>query len=279
MKRLLTKYGVIVLSLAVVIAVILSVMAYFSTSAAPLPNVAGIIASPFRSAGAAITETVSGWVDYFTEFDALKEENEQLKLEIAEMETAIRQAEKDSEENERLRKLLDLREQRRDLHFESARIVESNSSNWESVLTVNKGTAQDVAVGDCVVTETGYLVGVVTDAGLNWSTIRTILDSDTSIGATVFRSGQNAVAQGDFALMGQDRLMLNYLGADPDVVAGDLIVTSGLGDYFPSQLVIGTVESVSTGDDGLAQYAVITPSVSLDDLTQVFIVTSFDIVE
>ncbi len=279
MKRLLTKYGVIVLSLAVVIAVILSVMAYFSTSAAPLPNVAGIIASPFRSAGAAITETVSGWVDYFTEFDALKEENEQLKLEIAEIETAIRQAEKDSEENERLRKLLDLREQRRDLHFESARIVESDSSNWESVLTVNKGTAQDVAVGDCVVTETGYLVGVVTDAGLNWSTIRTILDSDTSIGATVFRSGQNAVAQGDFALMGQDRLMLNYLGADPDVVAGDLIVTSGLGDYFPSQLVIGTVESVSTGDDGLAQYAVITPSVSLDDLTQVFIVTSFDIVE
>ena len=279
MKRLLTKYGVIVLSLAVVIAVILSVMAYFSTSAAPLPNVAGIIVSPFRSAGAAITETVSGWVDYFTEFDALKEENEQLKLEIAEMETAIRQAEKDSEENERLRKLLDLREQRRDLHFESARIVESDSSNWESVLTVNKGTAQDVAVGDCVVTEAGYLVGVVTDAGLNWSTIRTILDSDTSIGATVFRSGQNAVAQGDFALMGQDRLMLNYLGADPDVVAGDLIVTSGLGDYFPSQLVIGTVESVSTGDDGLAQYAVITPSVSLDDLTQVFIVTSFDIVE
>ena len=279
MKRLLTKYGVIVLSLAVVIAVILSVMAYFSTSAAPLPNVAGIIASPFRSAGTAITETVSGWVDYFTEFDALKEENEQLKLEIAEMETAIRQAEKDSEENERLRKLLDLREQRRDLHFESARIVESDSSNWESVLTVNKGTAQDVAVGDCVVTEAGYLVGVVTDAGLNWSTIRTILDSDTSIGATVFRSGQNAVAQGDFALMGQDRLMLNYLGADPDVVAGDLIVTSGLGDYFPSQLVIGTVESVSTGDDGLAQYAVITPSVSLDDLTQVFIVTSFDIVE
>lgn len=279
MKRLLTKYGVIVLSLAVVIAVILSVMAYFSTSASALPNVAGIIASPFRAAGAAITETVSGWMDYFTEFNALKEENEQLKLEIADMEDAIRQAEKDSDENERLRKLLDLREQRRDLHFESARIVESDSSNWESILTVNKGTAQDVAVGDCVVTEAGYLVGVVTEAGLNWSTIRTILDSDTSIGATVFRSGQNAVAQGDFALMGQNRLMLGYLGASPDVVAGDLVVTSGLGDYYPSQLVIGTVESVSTGDDGLAQYAVITPSMSLEDLTQVFIITSFDIVE
>ena len=170
-------------------------------------------------------------------------------------------------------------EQRRDLHFESARILETDSSNWESVLTVNKGTAQDVAVGDCVVTEEGFLVGVVTEAGLNWCTIRTILDSDTSIGATVFRSGQNAVAQGDFALMGEGRLRLSYLGANPDVVAGDLVVTSGLGDYFPSQLVIGTVESVSTGDDGLAQNAVIIPSMSLEDLQQVFIVTSFDIVE
>ena len=279
MKRLLTKYGMMVLSLAVVIAVILSVMAYFSTSASALPNLAGIIATPFRSAGAAISETVSGWADYFTEFDRLKEENQQLKLELAEKEAAIRQAEKDSEENERLRKLLDLREQRRDLHFESARILETDSSNWESVLTVNKGTAQDVAVGDCVVTEEGFLVGVVTEAGLNWCTIRTILDSDTSIGATLFRSGQNAVAQGDFALMGEGRLRLSYLGANPDVVAGDLVVTSGLGDYFPSQLVIGTVESVSTGDDGLAQNAVIIPSMSLEDLQQVFIVTSFDIVE
>ena len=279
MKRLLTKYGMMVLSLAVVIAVILSVMAYFSTSASALPNLAGVIATPFRSAGAAISETVSGWADYFTEFDRLKEENQQLKLELAEKEAAIRQAEKDSEENERLRKLLDLREQRRDLHFESARILETDSSNWESVLTVNKGTVQDVAVGDCVVTEEGFLVGVVTEAGLNWCTIRTILDSDTSIGATVFRSGQNAVAQGDFALMGEGRLRLSYLGASPDVVAGDLVVTSGLGDYFPSQLVIGTVESVSTGDDGLAQNAVIIPSMSLEDLQQVFIVTSFDIVE
>ena len=279
MKKFFREHGIWVLFATAVIAVSLSLMSFFSNTSSPLSNLAGIIASPFRAAGAAITDTVSGWVDYFTEFDRLKEENEQLKLEIAEMEAAIRQAEKDSEENARLRELLDLREQRRDLHFESARIVESDTSNWQSVLTVNKGTAQDVAVGDCVVTEAGYMVGVVTEAGLNWSTIRTILDSDSSIGATVFRSGQNAVAQGDFALMGQNRLMLGYLGASPDVVAGDLIVTTGLGDYYPSQLVIGTVESVSTGDDGLAQYAVITPSMSLEDLTQVFIITSFDIVE
>ena len=149
-------------------------------------------------------------VDAFLEELSVRlEEDSREREELAEDARALRR------ENARLRELLDLREQRRDLHFESARIVESDTSNWQSVLTVNKGTAQDVAVGDCVVTEAGYMVGVVTEAGLNWSAIRTILDSDSSIGATVFRSGQNAVAQGDFALMGQNRLMLGYLGPAP----------------------------------------------------------------
>lgn len=279
MKRLFTKYGIIVLSLAVLIAVILSVLAFFSTTSAVLPNVAGIIASPFRAAGAAVTNTVEGWLQYFSDFDALKEENEQLRLQLAEMEAAFRQAEYDREENERLRELLKLREQRRDLVFESAMIVEEDYSNWSSIITVNKGTAHGVSVGDCATTETGYVVGVVTEAGLNWSTIRTLLDSETSIGALVFRSGVNAVAQGDFSLMGEGRLKLGYLGADPDVMTGDLIVTSGLGDYFPSQLVIGYVEEVGTSEDGLSQYAVIRPQAELEGLVQVFIITDFTIVD
>ena len=63
------------------------------------------------------------------------------------------------------------------------------------------------------------------------------------------------------------------------MVSGDLIVTSGLGGYYPSQLVIGYVEEVRASDNGLAQYAVIRPEADLDSLTQVFIVTSFDIVD
>ena len=158
-------------------------------------------------------------------------------------------------------------------------MVKQEASNWSSMLTGNKGTAQGVEVGDCVITEAGFLVGVVAEAGVNWSTIRTILDSDTSIGATVFRSGTNAVAEGDFALMSQGRLSLGYLGTDPDLMSGDLVVTSGLGGYYPSQIVIGYVEEVRTSDSGLAQYAVIAPEAELDGIAQVFIVTSFDIVD
>ena len=135
MKRLLTKYGVIVLSLAVVIAVILSVMTYFSTTSAALPNVAGIIASPFRAAGAAITSQVEEWVDYFTEFDALKAENEELRQALAEAEASIRQAEYDREENARLRVLGELAPLPEDLR-ESIRRAEAESAG-NTGITVN----------------------------------------------------------------------------------------------------------------------------------------------
>ena len=44
--------------------------------------------------------------------------------------------------------------------------------------------------------------------------------------------------------MSEGRLALNYLGTEPDVVSGDLVVTSGLAGYYPSQLVIGYVEEI-----------------------------------
>ncbi len=279
MKRPSNRFFIMLLALAAAVAVLLSVMSYFSTTSAALPNLAGIVATPFRSASAAISETFDRWAGYFTEVDALREENRQLKLQIAEMEETVRQATFDREENAHLRNVAELREQRRDLHLESARVLVQDSSNWYSQLTVNKGTAQDITVGDAVVTEEGYLLGVVTETGLNWSIVRTILDSESSIGALVFRNGNSALAQGDFSLMSEGCLSLTYLGTEPDVVAGDLIVTSGLGGYYPSQLVIGYVEEIRAGDNGLAQYGVLRPEMELDGLTQIYVVTSFDIVD
>ena len=279
MKRPSNRFVIMVLAVAAAAAVLLSVMSYLSATSAPLPNVAGIIAAPFRSVSASISETFRRWTGYFVGVDELREENEQLKKQIAEMEETVRQAQADREENARLREVAQLREQRRDLHLESARVLVQDSSNWYSELTINKGTAQDITVGDCVVTETGDLLGVVTETGLNWATVRTVLDSESSIGALVFRNGGSAMAQGDFALMGEGRLSLTYLGTEPDVVAGDLIVTSGLGGFYPSQLVIGYVEEVRTSDNGLAQYAVLKPEAQTTGLVQVYVVTSFDIVD
>jgi rod shape-determining protein MreC len=75
--------------------------------------------------------------------------------------------------------------------------------------------------------------------------------------------------------MHEGRLKLSYLAGESSLMNGDLIVTSGLGGYYPRDLVIGSVEELRTDDNGLTKHAVIQPKVSLNDLKQVFIITDF----
>lgn len=278
MKKFLKEYGLWILFATAVIAVALAVMSFSASTSSPLANLAGVLSSPFRSAYSALAGWVGEQQAYFADNQALLEENQALRNQIAEMEREVRLAKDDSEENARLRELLELREKRRDFQFEAAAITQRSSSNWISSLTLDRGTLHGVAVNNCVVTEEGFLVGIVTQVGLNWCTVLTVLDTDTSLGALVFRSGDVAVAQGDFVLMNENRLSLTYLPADCELLVGDLVVTSGLGGYYPADLVIGRVESLQLDDSGSTRFAVVEPSARLDDLKQVFIIKSFDIV-
>ena len=152
-------------------------------------------------------------------------------------------------------------------------------SNWASTLVLDRGSQHGVAIGDCAVDSAGNLVGVVTDVGLNWCRLSTVLDTDSQFGARVFRTGETAVADGDLALMSEGRLRLQYLSDSANLIKGDVIVTSGLGGYYPAGLVIGTVESVQTDDGGLARYAVLSPKCDVAAIQEMFIITDFDVIQ
>ncbi|MEA5143553.1 MAG: rod shape-determining protein MreC [Oscillibacter sp.] len=279
MKKFFSKNGIWILFATVIIAVMLCVLSAFSSGSSALSNVAGVVTYPFRAGASAVTGWVSGISERFSQVDALQQENEALKKQIAEMEEDILQSKADSEENQRLRTLLNLRQQRHDFSYESATIIERSASNWASILTLGKGTEQDVALNDCVINAEGYLVGVVTQVGLNWCTVTTVVDPSSQLGALVFRTNEVGVASGDLSLLSTGQLRLNYLSNQQTLINGDLIVTSGLGGYYPSGLVIGSVGEVKTDDSGLSQYAIIDPKVDLSSLTEVFIITHFDVVK
>ena len=279
MKNFLKEHGIWVLFAAAVIAVALALMSFFSASASPLANLTGILASPFRSAYTAVATWFNDKQAYYQDVKALQAENAALKKAIAEMEETVRQAQADRDENKLLRQLLDLRAQRRDLNdLETAAITEHSVTNWTSSLTLNKGTSHGVQVGNSVIDATGALVGVISEAGSNWSTVLTTVDTDTSLGARVFRTKDLGLAQGDFSLMGEKLLRLDYLPSDCELLSGDLVETSGLGGFFPSGLVIGYVREVRLDDSGASSYAILSPAVDFDALTEVFVVKSFDIV-
>ena len=276
MKKFFREHGIWVLFATAVIAVTLAVMSVVSTTSSPLSNLAGIIASPFRSAYAAVTGWIQDKQNYYQDVTALEEENAALKQENSQLRAENRRAEEALEENARFRELLNLRPQTYDWELETADVTEHSVTNWTSSLTLNKGTEHGVEVNDCVITETGALVGLVSAVGYNWCTVLTVVDTDTSLGAQVYRTKDLGMAVGDFSLMEEGRLRLDYLPADCQLLGGDLVVTSGLGGYYPAGLEIGTVEEVQLDDSGAASYAVLTPSAELDNLVEVFIIKSFD---
>ena len=157
MKKFFREHGIWVLFATAVIAAALAVMSVMSTASSPLANLAGIVTSPFRSACAA----VSGWVaekqSYFADITALEEENAELRRENARLRSENRQAEETLEENAQLRELLNLQPMSFDWELETADVTEQAVTNWTSSLTLNKGTAHGVEVGDSVITETGAL--------------------------------------------------------------------------------------------------------------------------
>ena len=279
MKRFFTKTGIWLLAAAATIAVVLCVVSALGSGTGLLHNALGVIASPFRAAGSAVAGWVGGISQRFEDVETLQQENDELRQQIAELEEQLRQMEPAATENKELRQLLGLRQQRSDLVFEAARVTQRDVSNWASTLVLNRGSQHGVAVGNCAVDSAGNLVGVVTDVGLNWCRLSTVLDTDSQFGARVFRTGETAVAGGELELMAEGKLRLQYLADSASLIKGDVVVTSGLGGYYPSGLVIGTVEAVQTDDGGLARYAVLEPGCSVDEMKELFIITDFDVIE
>lgn len=280
MKDFLRNNGIWILLIAVSLTAILGIFsALFGGIANPLANLWGIVTTPIREVSNTFITWTEGVYNYSFRYEELEEENKALQKRVAELERQAAEGELTARENERLRALLGLQEKRSDFVFEAATVVSRSASNWESSLTINKGSIQDVAPGDCVIDENGALVGVVTQVGLNWSAVRTIIDADTELGGLVTRTDSAAIAEGDFALMEEGKLKLTYLPENTQLIAGDLVLTSGLNGTYPSGLVIGAIEELRTEASGMSGYAILSPRVDLPSLKQVFVIKDFDIVE
>ena len=280
MKDFLRQNGVLLLVIALLASILIGIFTFMlSGEADPLSNIVNTIAAPVRGGVAAAADWVEGAYAYVFRRGELEDELDALRRQVGELQEKVRQGEEASRENEQLRDLLGLQARRRDFVFEAAKVTARSTANWESTLTLSKGSAAGIEAGDCVVTQTGVLVGVVAETGLNWSTVSTVIDTETEIGGIVTRTYSAGVLEGDFSLMNEGKLKLNYLPEGAQLVTGDEVLTSGRGEVFPSGLEVGRVEGVFTDPSGQTRYAVVTPSVALDSLIEVFVIKDFEIVE
>lgn len=280
MKHFLRQNGLLLLIIALLLSVLIGIVsAVMGGNADPLSNAVGFITTPIRNGVSAVLDWADGVRAYVFHYEEMEQQIQDLERQVAELEEQAREGQEASRENEQLRELLDLQAKRRDFVFESAKVTARSTANWESTLSLSKGSNAGIEVGDCVITETGVLVGVVSQVGYNWSSVSTVINTDTEMGGIVTRTYSAGVLEGDFALMAQGKLKLNYLPEGAQLVSGDEVVTSGKGDVFPSGLVVGQVEGVFTDPSGQSRYAVVVPLAKLDSLIEVFVIKDFTIVE
>lgn len=279
MKDFFRQNGWLLLIIAFLLSVLIGVGSAVTGGSDPLSNAVNTVTAPVRGGVSAVLDWAEGVYDYVFRYEEMQTELDDLRARVAELEDQVRQAQDAVQENEQLREALDLKQKRRDFVLETAKVTARSSSNWESTLTLSKGTSAGVELGDCVTTGTGVLVGVVTEVGLSWSTVSTLINPGLEMGGIVTRTYSAGILEGDFALMAEGKLKLSYLPSSAQLVSGDEVLTSGKGEVYPSGLVVGQVEGVFTDPSGQSRYAVVAPSASLEELIQVFIIKDFDIVE
>lgn len=266
--------GLLVLA-AALLAGVITVGAYI-LGYDPLTEALELLATPFRTASAAVTGWVQERYDREFRYDQLVAEIETLRRRVAELEQDAIAGQDAVRENERMKDLLGLAEPRPDLQYRDAEVVRGASSNWTSDLTIDRGTLSGVEAGDCVIDQYGHLVGVVTRADLNSSLVTTILDPTLSMGCRVARTDEDVVLGGDFTLMLEGMTRLSFLPEDSKLVTGDQIITSGLGGMYPSGLVVGAIRSFEMEKDGITRYAQIEPAADISGLRYVYVIVDYN---
>ena len=280
MKDFFRDNGFWLLLIALLLSILLGLgSVILSGSTDPLSNLANTLTSPFKSGVSAMLDWAEGVYGYVFQFSEMEQELSDLRRRVADLEEQARQGQEALAENAQLRELLNLQERRKDLEFESAKITARSTSNWESTLTISKGSAAGVEAGDCVLTDTGVGGGVVSETSLLSSTVATLIDTSIEVGGVVTRTYSAGILEGDFDLMNQGLLRLSYLPEGAGLVAGDEVLTSGLGGIYPAGLVVGRVQGVFNDAAGMSRYAIVDPSVELGGLIEVFVIKDFDVVE
>ncbi len=197
-----------------------------------------------------------------------------LEKRIAEMEDVARQAYSVSRENERLRQALDLLATHEDYKLVDAYIIGWSSTDWENTLTINRGTTSGIQENMCAITANGEVVGLITDVGLNWAEVTTILDSTLEISGTISASGYNGMVKGGYIDDHETLLKMNYLPSAAIIRNKEQVVTSG-STVYPRGLIMGTIVDAGFAETGIAKYAVLDPAADINSLEQVFIITQY----
>ena len=223
-----------------------------------------VVYSPIRFVKDKITE-ISKLHDIYEEYQILEnkvQETDSIKAKNAELEDEV----------EKLRKTLDLNQTLSQDAYLNATVVNRNLGYWYNTITIDKGLKNGVEVDMPVVVSEG-LIGKVSKVTNFNSTVKLLTSDDINnkISVKINVDGKNVYG----LLSGYDKktgaFIVEGIADNTEIKKGSMVLTTGMGDIFPSGILVGKVSKITKDNFDLARTVEVTSDVSFDDIRYVTI--------
>lgn len=270
MDNKVSKYMLIVLT--VLCTVLIVVSSIQNGAVDPLRNAVGYVLVPVQrgvnyvgtgiynliSEGRSLSQAAAENEELQRQVDALTEENNRLRSEELEL--------------QRLRELYELDQQYMQYPKVAARVIAKDSEKWFQVFRIDKGSADGIEP-DMNVICGGGLLGIVTDVGANYATVRSIIDDESRVSAMSQLSAETCIVAGDLKLFEEGRLLISNIDKNAGISDGDAIVTSNISTKFLPGILIGYASDIQVNSTQLTKSGTLIPVADFDNLQEVFVIT------
>jgi rod shape-determining protein MreC len=226
-------------------------------------TIADFVQSPVTS----VSSSVSGYFERFKNLRSAQDENAQLKQRIQELEVEIQGKQDLTNENERLKNLLQLKQESK-YSVLPAKVIGRDPSNWFNDSIINRGTADGVKLYMPIVSN-GGLIGRVTAVSLLASQITLVTNERSGVGATIGEIGNTNALGVVSGMKDKELLEMRYVPGYVEVKVGDIVYTTGQDGIYPPGLKIGEIVDVRTGSATVSHTIYIQPTAKITAMQEV----------
>ena len=215
---------------------------------------------------------ITGLVNNVDDLMNTYEENKRLKSRLEEFGTLQAKVNELKVENDKLKDLVDKKDDLRNFNPIQANVIARNPDQWEEKLILNEGSMNGVKVNMAVLTSKG-LIGKIVQTTPYTSQVELLSTNNTNYRVSAVIANKKTEAFGLIEGFDPKRseLVLKRIDSSLAVKKGDKVTTSGLGGIFPKGILIGEVTKVSTDDYGLTKLAYVKPAADFSMLDHVVI--------
>ena len=264
--------------LFIVAVFLVGIMAYAGANgrltAAP-QELLSVVLTPLQKVTSALSGGAASVWEKYTSIDDVMDRNEQLEAENAELRQQMVDYDRIKAENDAYKALARIQDTNSEASYVSAFVIGRDPLDEFGGFTLDQGSTDGVAVNDAIISDRGYLLGVVVEVDATSCKVMTILHPSFNAAGVISRTRENGIITGsaDYAADGQ--CVLTNLDRATEARKGDQVITTGLGGVFPANLLVGTVQEVVPEQSGKSSSAVILPGADPRTVKHVFIVTEY----